>query len=286
MCGDANQIIHPNFFSWSKLKSFFYTENNFINDKITKILTANYRNTPEVTELANRVLKFKNYYFGSVDKESHYLIKSTSDKHGVVSCLQDKMDIIKEVNVKTAKSTNYAILVLHEHHKDKAKELFKSPLIFTVQEAKGLEYDNIIVYNFVSDEKNYMDITKGTDRSFLDADFKYARAKDKSDKALEIYKFYINALYVAITRSICNVYIIESNPSHKFLRLLEINEIQEINIEATESSREDWQKEANRLIMQGKDEQAKAIETNILQHQNITWTPIVFSGLKYLAHNI
>ena len=89
-----------------------FTENNFINDKITKILTANYRNTPEVTELANRVLKFKNYYFGSVDKESHYLIKSTSDKHGVVSCLQDKMDIIKEVNVKTAKSTNYAILVL------------------------------------------------------------------------------------------------------------------------------------------------------------------------------
>ncbi len=286
LCGDANQIIHPNFFSWSKLKSFFYTENNFINDKITKILTANYRNTPEVTELANRVLKFKNYYFGSVDKESHYLIKSTSDKHGVVSCLQDKMDIIKEVNVKTAKSTNYAILVLHEHHKDKAKELFKSPLIFTVQEAKGLEYDNIIVYNFVSDEKNYMDITKGTDRSFLDADFKYARAKDKSDKALEIYKFYINALYVAITRSICNVYIIESNPSHKFLRLLEINEIQEINIEATESSREDWQKEANKLIMQGKDEQAKAIETNILQHQNITWTPIDHKEFKSLYEKV
>lgn len=82
LCGDANQIIHPNFFSWSKLKSFFYTDNNFIDEKITKILTANYRNTPEVTELANRVLKFKNYYLGSVDKESHYLIKNTSEKHG------------------------------------------------------------------------------------------------------------------------------------------------------------------------------------------------------------
>ena len=286
LCGDANQIIHPNFFSWSKLKSFFYTDNNFIEDKITKILTANYRNTPEVTELANRVLKFKNYYFGSVDKESHYLIKSTSEKHGTVSCLQDKTDIIKEVNIKTSKSTNYAILVLHEHHKDKARELFRSPLIFTVQEAKGLEYDNIIIYNFVSNEKNYTDITKGADRSFLDADFKYARVKDKTDKSLEIYKFYINALYVAITRSVCNVYIIESNPSHKFLRLLEINEIQEINIEATESSREDWQKEANKLIMQGKDEQAKAIETNILQHQNITWTPIDQDEFKHLYEKV
>ena len=286
LCGDANQIIHPNFFSWSKLKSFFYTDNNFTEDTITKILTANYRNTPEVTELANRVLKFKNYYFGSIDKESHYLIKNTSEKHGTVSCLQDKMEIIKEVNIKTSKSTNYAILVLHEHHKDKARELFRSPLIFTVQEAKGLEYDNIIIYNFVSDEKNYTDITKGADRSFLDADFKYSRVKDKADKSLEIYKFYINALYVAITRSVCNVYIIEPNPSHKFLRLLEINEIQEINIEATESSREDWQKEANKLIMQGKDEQATAIETNILQHQNITWNPIDQNEFKYLYEKV
>lgn len=120
----------------------------------------------------------------------------------------------------------------------------------------------------------------------MDADFKYARVKDKTDKSLEIYKFYINALYVAITRSVCNVYIIESNASHKFLRLLEINEIQEINIEAAESSREAWQKEANKLIMQGKDEQAKAIETNILQHQNITWTPIDQGEFKHLYEKV
>lgn len=274
LCGDANQIIHPNFFSWSKLKSFFYEDSSFTEGKVTRILTANYRNTQAVTELANRVLKFKNYYFGSVDKESHYLIHSTSEKQGMVSCLQDKPDVIKEINSKTSKSTNYAILVLHEHHKAKAREVFRSPLVFTVQEAKGLEYDNIIMYDFVSDNKNYTEISKGTDSSFLDAEFKYARVKDKADKALEIYKFYINALYVAITRSVCNVYLIEPNPSHKFLRLLGINEIQGITIEAIESSREEWQKEANKLLVQGKDEQAKAIEDSILKHQAITWKPI------------
>jgi len=26
LCGDANQIVHPNFFSWSTLKSFFYKQ--------------------------------------------------------------------------------------------------------------------------------------------------------------------------------------------------------------------------------------------------------------------
>ena len=286
LCGDANQIIHPNFFSWSKLKSFFYKDNDIVNDKITRILTTNYRNSPEITELANRVLKFKNYYFGSIDKESHYLIESNSSKQGNVSCLSDKAEFIKEINTKTAKSTNYAILVLHEHHKEKARLIFNSPLIFTVQEAKGLEYDNIIIYNFVSEEKNYTEISKDADSSFLKDDFKYGRVKDKADKSLEIYKFYMNALYIAITRSILNVYIIESNPAHKFLRLLEINEIQNVFIEESKSSREEWQKEAKRLLEQGKKEQAKAIEDNILQRKTITWQPIDINEFNNLQERV
>ncbi|WP_367364284.1 UvrD-helicase domain-containing protein [Candidatus Tisiphia endosymbiont of Nedyus quadrimaculatus] len=271
LCGDANQIVHPNFFSWSQLKSFFYNDADLSTHNITRILASNYRNTLEVTELANRVLRFKNYRFGSIDKESHYLIESTSENHGSVSCLEATSNIIKEVNARTSRSTSYAILVLHDHYKQQAREFFNTPLIFTVQEAKGLEYENIILYNFISSEQSYTTIIKDMDRSFLDSDFKYSRMKDKSDKSLEIYKFYINSLYVAITRSICNVYIIESNPTHKFLRLLDINQIKEVNIEAKESSREEWQKEANKLIVQGKEEQAKAIEDNILQHKVIPW---------------
>ncbi len=272
LCGDSNQIVHPNFFSWSKLKSFFY--NGGENENITRILNANYRNSIEVTELANRILRFKNYRFGSIDKESHYLIKNTSETHGNVSCLEYTKNTIKEINAKTSKSTSCAILVLHEHQKEKAKEVFNSPLIFSIQEAKGLEYENIILYNFISFEQNYNDISKDVDKSFLDSDFKYSRTKEKSDKSLEIYKFYLNALYVAITRSICNVYIVETNPSHKFLRLLDINQIKEVNIEAQESSKEEWQKEASKLMTQGKEEQARAIEEQLLKHTTIPWKPI------------
>ena len=282
LCGDANQIVHPNFFSWSKLKSYFYHDRDLDTHNITRILVKNYRNAPEVTELANRVLRLKNYRFGSIDKESHYLIESTAEKHGSVSCLRAETNIIKEINNKTSKSTSYAILVLHDNQKQKAKEFFKSPLIFTVQEAKGLEYENIILYEFISSEQNYTEISKGVDKSFLSVNFNYSRSKDKADKSLEIYKFYINALYVAITRSICNVYIIESNPVHKFLKLLDINQITEINIEAKDSSRDEWQKEANKLAMQGKQEQAKAIQDNILQYSDIPWNVIGIDELNQL----
>ncbi len=51
--------------------------------------------------------------------------------------------------------------------------------------------------------------------------------------------------------------MIESNPTHKLLRLLDVNQIKEVNIKAQESSREEWQKEASKLLIQGKQEQAQ-----------------------------
>jgi hypothetical protein len=282
LCGDANQIVHPNFFSWSKLKSYFHEGDDLQTYSITRILTKNYRNTPEVTELANRVLRFKNYRFGSVDKESHYLVECISKTHGQVSCLESNQKVLEEFNEKTSTSINYAILVLHENDKAKASREFNSPLIFTVQEAKGLEYENIILYNFVSSESRYEEIAKGMDKSYLSAEFEYGRAKKKTDKSLETYKFYVNSLYVAITRSVKNVYIIEDNPQHKFLKLLEINEIKNVALQTEKSSENEWQKEASKLVMQGKDEQAQAIEDRILQRQQVPWEILDVSYLEGL----
>lgn len=286
LCGDANQIVHPNFFSWSKLKSYFYSDDNLQTDKITQILSKNYRNSPEVTELANRILRFKNYRFGSVDKESHHLVESVSTYTGTANCLSATEKTIKEFNEKTSGSINFAILVLHESDKIKASKYFKTPLVFTVQEAKGLEYQNIILYNFISSEPRYVDVAKGMDSSYLSADFEYSRAKKKTDKSLETYKFYVNSLYVAVTRSIKNVYLIEDNPKHKFLQLLEINEINNVMLETEESSADDWQKEASKLAMQGKEEQAQAIEEKILKKHQVPWDILNKEKLEELIQKV
>lgn len=271
LCGDANQIVHPNFFSWSKLKSYFYQGYDLSTHSITRILTKNYRNTLQVTELANRVLKLKNYRFGSIDKESHYLVESVSLLPGEVSCLPANAETTKEISKRTAKSVNYAVLVLHDSDKAKARLALSTPLIFTAQEAKGLEYENIILFNFISSDARYLEIAKGVSPDFINQEFNYSRAKNKADKALEVYKFYVNALYVAITRSVKNVYLLEDKQNHPFIRLLEINEIQNINIKSEQSSDEAWQKEASKLAMQGKDEQASAIEEQILRHKKPAW---------------
>ena len=67
------------------------------------------------------------------------------------------------------------------------------------------------MYHFIDTERKFLDIADGLDHAALNQEFKYARAKNKTDKSMEVYKFYINSLYVAITRAIKSVYLIEKN---------------------------------------------------------------------------
>ena len=101
LCGDSNQIVHPNFFSWSKVKSLFYRQDDIqTSDELIRILNTNYRNSPQVTDIANKILKIKNQRFGSIDKESHYLVESNGHNQGEVLFLQTLRPFAKSWTVK------------------------------------------------------------------------------------------------------------------------------------------------------------------------------------------
>jgi hypothetical protein len=157
-------------------------------------------------------------------------------------------------------------------------------LLFSVQESKGLEYENIILFNFISDHAGeFQSICDGVTIDALHGgDPVYARGKDKSDKSHDAYKFYINALYVAITRAVRSVYMVEKTRGHKLLGLLGVSEVgHERAIREEVSSADDWKREARRLEMMGKSEQADAIRKNILTTVKPNWVPITAG--QYLA---
>lgn len=289
LCGDSNQIVHPNFFSWSKVKSLFYRQDDIqTSDELIRILNTNYRNSPQVTDIANKILKIKSQRFGSIDKESHYLVESNGHNQGEVLFLQDTASVRQELDSKTKASTLFAVIVMTADQKPAAQQHFSTPLVFTIQEAKGLEYENIILYNFLSQEEGrYREISRGVSLADVDQDIKYARAKDKTDKSLEIYKFYINALYVALTRAIKNLYWIESHPKQTLLDLLGLRNAQEsLQLASQHSSLDAWRLEAHKLELQGKQEQAERIRNEILKQKIPDWqviTPLILADLKQKA---
>jgi len=287
ICGDSNQIVHPNFFSWAKVKSFFYRQRDaksLTHDLVT-VLNVNYRNSPQVTEVSNRLLKLKNARFGSIDKESNYLVKSNAHQQGQLFFLQDQDAIKRELDKKTRQSTRFAVVVMQEEQKHLAQKYFGTPLIFSVREAKGLEYENIILFNFVSsDYQRYDIIAEGVEHDdLLGDDLTYARVKDKRDKSLEIFKFHINALYVAMTRAVKNLYIIEEKPEHALLRLIGLHDAQQsLELAEETSCFDEWREEAHKLEMQGKQDQADQIRRQILHEKKVPWTPLVGDALQHL----
>jgi hypothetical protein len=287
LCGDSNQIVHPNFFSWSKVKTLFYKHEDLSGaDNVIRILNTNYRNSPQVTDIANKILKIKNQRFGSIDKESHYLVESNGHNQGEVIFLQDNDKIKQELDKKTKASTQFAVVVMTVEQKPAAQKHFSTPLVFTIQEAKGLEYENIILYNFLSqEEERYREISKGVNHEDLTQDIKYSRAKDKTDKSLEVYKFYVNSLYVAITRAIKNLYWIENAPKQRLLDLVGLREAKD-NLELVNqnSSLDAWRQEAHKLELQGKQEQADRIRKEILKQRTPDWQVITGQVLADLKH--
>ncbi|MSQ72474.1 MAG: hypothetical protein EXR27_14460 [Betaproteobacteria bacterium] len=276
LCGDSNQIVHPNFFSWAQVKSLFWSDPELAERQELRVLSANFRNGPEATRVANRLLKIKQRRFGSIDRESNFLVQAvgggSDDGGGQVALMPDKDATKRELDQKIRQSTQFAVLVMRDEDKAAARKHFATPLLFSIHEAKGLEYENIVLYRFVSDHRaEFADIVEGVTSDDLVADtLDYRRARDKSDKSLEVYKFFVNALYVALTRAIRNLYVIESDTGHPLFGLLDMA-LGEVRVQAQQSTLEEWQKEARKLELQGKQEQAEAIRRTILKQTPVPW---------------
>ncbi len=288
LCGDSNQIVHPNFFSWSGLKSMLYKSEDLEAKKITRILQSNFRNSKTITEISNKLIKIKQKRFGSIDRESTYLMSSLSEDKGEIVFLKDTDKVKNELNKNIRRSTKFALIVMRDEEKALALKYFDTPLLFSIHEAKGLEYENVILLNFVSGERqSFQEIVNGVSKEDLEEEIRYMRSPDKTDKSLEAYKFFINSLYVAVTRAVQRLYIIESDTDHKLLQLLGLrNALDQVLIKTGQSTNEEWQAEARRLELQGKQEQADEIRRSILKTQPVPWDVCTANRAVELAEQI
>lgn len=288
LCGDSNQIVHPNFFSWSRVKSFFQSKDDDFGSRIIRILRSNFRNARTITSVANSLLALKQRRFGSIDKESNFLVESISEEPGSITVVNARTAGVVKLNEASRLSTQYAVIVLDDSDKERARNVFDTPLVFSVHEAKGLEYPNVILFSFVSSARaEYSEIVGDIKKDELGGELSFSRQRDKSDKSLEVYKFYINALYVGITRALSTVYIVEEDPGHPLWNLLNISQAAaDLSLSAHSSTAEEWSKEAHRLELQGKLEQAQEIRERILKVERVPWSVPTDMELRHTIEQV
>lgn len=283
LCGDAHQVVHPNFFSWTAVRELFW--GGGVREVPLSVLDSNFRNAREITRVANRVLSLKHARFGSVDRESTALVTPASAQEGQVSVLPLDAGELRTLNEAVRRNARFAVIVLRDEDKAAARAHLQTPLVFSVQEVKGLEYDGVVLYNLIgSQRRTYTDIAGDLRPDEVeDSALTYRRARDKTDKSLERAKFYVNALYVALTRAVEQVVLVEDDPAHPLLDLLGVRPGEKARVEARVSSAQEWAAEALRLQAQGKTEQAQAIVQEVLQYKPVPWAVLSAKDLSELA---
>ena len=153
-CGDTAQTI-------AKGVGFrFYDLKNIFDDKAVSIpsviqLTKNYRSHSKILDLANSIVDIIEFFFPqTIDK----LQRESSDLDGPKPILlEDYTDddlmamIIGHTESRNPRFGCNQVVIVRDQETKKTLPLFlKQALCLTVYEAKGLEFDDVILYNFFS----------------------------------------------------------------------------------------------------------------------------------------
>lgn len=182
LTGDTKQIINPSGFRWEELKRHFYSRNLKVPD--VTFLSLNFRSSGSIVELSNALLDLKTGLLGLSSDQIHEDWKYKSRPPMVVAGV-DEDAIVSKLKTTGARKT---ILVRTESERDRLKRHLETELIFTIYEAKGLEFDTVLLWKFCADELTsdlWKSILGDDERSFHSAKIRHE----------------INLLYVAITRA-------------------------------------------------------------------------------------
>ncbi|MGL6107763.1 tetratricopeptide repeat protein [Romboutsia sp.] len=231
-CGDIHQIINPTFFDFSRLKNIYY---GLGIDTSLFSLNKNYRNTIEIINILNKLIKDRQKLIG---KTPYDYIESGIVNGSKAKLIKYDKNVIKET-LEEIKDKHYcAVVVSNYEEKEKLINICEdiNGRVFLPNEIKGLEYENIYCFNMISSNINhYKEIYNGKGK--------------KNSK----YRYYFNILYVGLSRAKKNLYLYETNPQNIVVESLYENiekvhkfETSILNT-STASTESDWIKEANRL---------------------------------------
>ena len=167
-------------------------------------LSSSYRCPKAVIHIANAVSTIKSIVTGQGQLDIMETHEHT--KPGQVTWYSSLSESELLSIKKAAESADFAIITSAEH-KEEAKKRFNTPLVFTIEEIKGLEYKSILAY-CLFDDPVFKKIDKLIGKNSTSGN-KNNNNRAKKDHGNEEYGPPLGSIYTAFTRTIDKLYILQ-----------------------------------------------------------------------------
>ncbi|XP_037703012.1 TPR and ankyrin repeat-containing protein 1 [Choloepus didactylus] len=243
LTGDTAQSIMKGVaFRFSDLRSLFHYASRNAIDKQSAIrkpkkihqLYQNYRSHSGILNLASGVVDLLQFYF----PESFDRLPRDSGLFGgpkptvLESCSVSDLAILLRGNKRKTQPIEFGahqvILVANDMAKEKIPEELGLALVLTIYEAKGLEFDDVLLYNFFTDSEAYKEWkiissftpsssdSREENRPLIEVPLEKPNSSQGRSLMLnpEMYKLLngeLKQLYTAITRARVNLWIFDEN---------------------------------------------------------------------------
>ncbi|RKX73292.1 MAG: hypothetical protein DRP87_19175, partial [Spirochaetes bacterium] len=181
--GDIKQIINPSGFRWEEVKNRFYERGIEVPDLYN--LNLNFRCVGNIVRLSNALLDLKGDLIGLGSGEYREDWKFGGRPPFLFYGIEEE-EMLEKVHLSGA---GQIIIVRDRKEQNRLKSKLETELVFTINEAKGLEFDTVCLWKFAAERKSadiWRKMLKG--QHFPREHYPHIRHE-------------INLLYVALTRA-------------------------------------------------------------------------------------
>ena len=148
LAGDTKQVINPSGFRWEEVRNKFFERG--IQVPRVHSLRINFRCVGNVVKLANALLDIKQRLIGLTGSELREKWKFNGRPPFLLTGLAEQ-EILSHLVIQAA---GQVILTRDREEQDRLKAVLQTELVFTIQEAKGLEFDTVLLWKFSADPKS------------------------------------------------------------------------------------------------------------------------------------
>ena len=146
LTGDPKQIINPSGFRWEEVRARYYERGMAVPEVVN--LSVNFRSVGNIVGLANELLLLKRSLVGAAAGE----ITERWTFRGRPPLLAEGLAESAVLASVRRGGAGQVVLVRTPRERDRLRAALQSELVFTIADAKGLEFDAVLLWRFAGTE--------------------------------------------------------------------------------------------------------------------------------------